>query len=300
MALLQPDVLVLAAGGVVGEAWMTGVLRGLSERSGVDFRDVEAFVGTSAGSIVAASLAAGREPRAPAAGRVEAEPAEPASARGFSPLRSGVRGLAALGAPLAPLALAAGAPGGALARRAFLSRVPEGHRSLGRLRQEVDTWGTRFDGRLRICALDVDSGRRVVFGAPGAPRASVGEAVEASCAVPAVFRPVTIGGRVYVDGGAWSLTNLDVAPVGRDSQVLCLTVAGGKPAGLSAMGAVRAAARPAVALEATALRRRGAHVRVIGPDEGASAALGVNLLDPRRSNDALEAGYRQGLRAGAG
>src|SRR5437764_11645003 len=62
---LRPDVLVLAAGGPVGEAWMTGVLAGLEEAAGVDFRDVEAIVGTSAGSIVGASLVAGRSPRRP-------------------------------------------------------------------------------------------------------------------------------------------------------------------------------------------------------------------------------------------
>src|SRR4051812_2622132 len=65
MALIRPDVLVLAAGGVVGEAWMTGVLRGLTESTGIDFRTCDYYVGTSAGSIVAAALAAGRGPRAP-------------------------------------------------------------------------------------------------------------------------------------------------------------------------------------------------------------------------------------------
>jgi predicted acylesterase/phospholipase RssA len=55
-----PDVLVLGAGGAVGEAWMTGLLGGL----GLDFRECEYFVGTSAGAVVAATLAAGREPRA--------------------------------------------------------------------------------------------------------------------------------------------------------------------------------------------------------------------------------------------
>lgn len=296
---LRPDVLVLAAGGVVGEAWMSGWLRGASDASGVDFRDVEVFVGTSAGSIVAASLAAGRTPRNPAGAAASPSAADPAAAgEGSSPgriLRGAVaRGLGTLTAPLAGPALVAGAPGGALARRAVLARVPEGKRSLSGLRREVDAWGARLDGRLRVCALDVASGRRVVFGAPGAPEASPGEAVEASCAVPGVFRPVTIGGRVYVDGGAWSLTNLDVAPVGRDTHVLCLTVAGGRP-DASPAGLMRAAARPAVALEATYLRRRGAHVTVVGPDPDAAAAFGSNLLDPRASAGALEQGYRQGL-----
>ena len=35
---LRPDVLVLAAGGPVGEAWMTGVLAGIEEATGVDFQ----------------------------------------------------------------------------------------------------------------------------------------------------------------------------------------------------------------------------------------------------------------------
>src|SRR3954452_11305857 len=55
-----PDVLVLGAGGSLGEAWMTGVLGGL----GLDFTRCEYFVGTSAGAVVAATLAAGRPPRA--------------------------------------------------------------------------------------------------------------------------------------------------------------------------------------------------------------------------------------------
>src|SRR3954454_16970152 len=60
-----PDVLVLAGGGVLGEAWMTGMLAGIEDATGSDLRRVEAFVGTSAGSIVAARLAGGRSLRRP-------------------------------------------------------------------------------------------------------------------------------------------------------------------------------------------------------------------------------------------
>ena len=63
--LTRPDVLVLGGGGVLGEAWMTGVLAGIEEATGVDFREVEAIVGTSAGSIVGAALVAGSSPRRP-------------------------------------------------------------------------------------------------------------------------------------------------------------------------------------------------------------------------------------------
>ncbi|MGH2913874.1 MAG: patatin-like phospholipase family protein, partial [Solirubrobacteraceae bacterium] len=63
-----PDVLVLGAGGVLGEAWLTGVVAGIEDGAGLDLRECEAFVGTSAGAIVAAGLAAGRSPRRPPAG----------------------------------------------------------------------------------------------------------------------------------------------------------------------------------------------------------------------------------------
>ena len=69
----RPDVLVLAAGGTLGEAWMRGLLDGAGRATGIDFRDCEYFVGTSAGSIVAAFLAAGREPDSGAEARAAKE-----------------------------------------------------------------------------------------------------------------------------------------------------------------------------------------------------------------------------------
>ena len=49
---------------------------------------------------------------------------------------------------------------------------------------------------LGIVATDLDSGLAMLF-----QRGDVGLAVRASSAVPAVFQPVAIGGREYVDGG---------------------------------------------------------------------------------------------------
>ncbi|HVE67887.1 MAG TPA: hypothetical protein VNB64_04830, partial [Solirubrobacteraceae bacterium] len=63
MARFRPfDVLVLGAGGILGEAWTSAVLAGLADAAGFDARDCEGFVGTSAGSIVAAALVAGVDP----------------------------------------------------------------------------------------------------------------------------------------------------------------------------------------------------------------------------------------------
>ena len=76
-AFVAPDVLVLAGGGVIGEAWMTGLLAGIEDEAGADLRGVEAFVGTSAGAIVAARLAADkplRRPPSPGAPPIAAKP----------------------------------------------------------------------------------------------------------------------------------------------------------------------------------------------------------------------------------
>ena len=58
---------------------MMGLLAGLEDGSGFDLRDCEHFVGTSAGSIVAAHLVAGDAPRRPPSVSTEIElPAGPA------------------------------------------------------------------------------------------------------------------------------------------------------------------------------------------------------------------------------
>jgi NTE family protein len=304
--VLRPDVLVLAGGGIVGEAWMHGVLAGIEDGAGVDFREVEAFVGTSAGSLVAARLAAGGRPPRPGGGRDEAaggaelpEPADEDGAGPVSALRGVVRDATRVGwaatAPLAGAALALGAPAGALARAALLSRTGGHGRPLTDLRRRVDRWGARFDGRLRVCTVDRGSGRRVVFGAPGAPPAAVADAVCASCAIPWVFSPVRIGDRDYVDGGAWSVTNLDAARTGRGTQVLCLDPAAALGGPDRRMVAVRAAFRVASELEIQVLRRRGSRVSHLAPDLAAATAMGTNLMSPSHAGTALAAGYRQGL-----
>ena len=300
----RPDVLVLAAGGTLGEAWMRGLLDGAGRATGIDFRDCEYFVGTSAGSIVAAFLAAGREPDSGPEARAAKEwgskageangaprgiPVGAAADDERGPLASAVGRIGrTAAAPFAPLALAGTAPGGAVARAAALAAVPRGKRSLGGLARLVEQSGASFDGRLRIAAVDRRNGKRVVFGAPGSPDASVAQAVLASCSIPWVFKPVTIDGREYVDGGVWSPTNLDATPARRGIEVLCLNpTAASRP--LSSVSNAAALA------ESLALRARGARVRTLRPDSGAAEAMGHNLMDRSRVPEALAAGYAQGL-----
>ena len=298
--LLRPDVLVLGGGGVLGEAWMMGVLAGIEDAANVDLRRCEAFVGTSAGSIVAAHLAAGRPPRRPSALGTEIELASANPAGGLvvtalSGARRASEWAIAAWSPLAPLALSAAAPGGALMRAAALSAIPRAQAELSDLRRRVAEYGARFDGRLRVTCVDRKRGKRVVFGSPGAPYATVGEAVQASCSVPWLFAPVNIGGREYVDGGVWSATNLDVAPAGRDTHVLCLNPTAGVRGAHALLAVARNLARSAVSVEALALRRRGAIVRTIQPNLECAAAMGGDFMDTEPRQRVLAAGYRQGL-----
>ena len=298
-----PDALVLGAGGTLGEAWLRGVLGGIEAGARLDFRACEYLLGTSAGSIVAAALAAGKRPEAGeklsrewAHAAALPEPGDEADlpARG-NPLGAVGRGAARFGravaTPFVPLALATTAPAGRLARAAVLRRAPRPERTLGDLGAYIDALGLRFDGRLRIFAVDRSSGKRVTFGAPDAPRATVAEAVLASCAVPWIFAPVEIGGREYVDGGVWSPTNLDAVPAGRGSRVLCLVPTAG-----AAMASLRTVSAAAAGYEGMALKARGAELQTVVPDEASLDAIGPNLMDPSRRARVAAAGYAQGRR----
>ena len=124
---LRPDVLVLASGGTLGEAWMSGVLAGIEDATGHDFRATESLVGTSAGALIAAALVAGERPRRPrrangrrelttgeAGGHVASESSKRLAAQWLpmprsvlqSVAREAVRLAGAAATPLAPMALA--------------------------------------------------------------------------------------------------------------------------------------------------------------------------------------------------
>lgn len=288
-----PNVLVLGVGGLVGEAWMSGFLAGIEEQTGFDARRADAYVGTSAGSIVAATLAAGVSPRRPHV--IESLQAQRTRRRRIdAPLRRVRRASLSAAYPVASRAVDATAPAMALARAAVLASVPTGSRSLDGLRRYISELGCEFDGRLRIVAVDRATGKRVVFGAPSAPAASVVDAVAASCAVPSVFPPVSIGGRHYVDGGVWSPSNLDAAPIKARDRVLCLLPTGAMSRSRQTfIRGLGAALHSRTALEIAGARRHGATVRVVAPDAGAARAMGTNPFDATRGPRIVREGFRQ-------
>jgi NTE family protein len=298
--ITRPDVLVLGGGGVLGVEWITGVLAGMEDASGFDLRDCEYFVGTSAGSIVAALLAGGRSPRRPdAVGTEVGTQLAPApagmAASALAAVRRTGQWTSTAWAPLAPMALAATGRAGALLRAGMLASIPRPYRTLADLHTYLERQSVRFDGRLRIACVERRHGRRVVFGSPGAPQATVADAVQASCSVPWLFAPVTIGGEEYVDGGVWSPTNLDAAPVGRETHVLCLNPTAAITGNHPLVSFARRVARSAASVESLALRRHGAVVQIIAPDLEAAATMGGDFMDAEPRGRVLATGYRQGL-----
>jgi NTE family protein len=300
----SPHALVLGGGGVLGEAWLWAVLAGLEQDERFDSRECRCYVGTSAGSIVAALLSAGVAPHE-RLGRAAAAAATAAPAASDAPAwRRALGGAAELAgaasAPLASLAIGSTARPGASLRRAALRAVPRGRRSLAALGEVAELRNAHWDGRLRVVAVRRDSGRRVVFGSPGAPEASIAVAVQASCAIPGVFRPVLADGREYVDGGAWSPTNADVAEVRRGDRVLRLNPTGSlRPTRQAPLGAFGPASRAIAGAEALALRGRGARVTTINPDGDSAAAMGTDLMSASRRSAVIEAGLAQGRRQAA-
>ena len=210
--------LVLGAGGVLGAAWMTGALVRLQERLPV--ADVDLLVGTSAGSVLAAALRC----------RASLDEIVAWQCGDATGMLSESMVLAAQDGPLPPWPQLR--PGSLpLARAALLLHVPpwvgaSGWLPHGRGRHEAlrslvgalqerhrpddgsSDAGSWADGRTWIVAMDYDTGHRVLFGHPGAPRASLADAVVASCSIPGWYEPARIGGRRYVDGGVRSATSL--------------------------------------------------------------------------------------------
>jgi NTE family protein len=106
---------------------------------------------------------------------------------------------------------------------------------------------------------------------------------------------VTIGADEYVDGGVWSPTNLDAAPAGRETHVLCLNPTAGINGAHPLVTVARRVARSAASVEALTLRRRGAIVQTIAPDIESAGAMGGDFMDASPRAHVLAAGYRQGL-----
>jgi NTE family protein len=146
----------------------------------------------------------------------------------------------------------------------------------------------------RIVATDYVSGKRVVFGETGAPEAGLAEAVAASCAIPGFFEPVSINGRRYVDGGIHSLCNLDLLEASDLDVVICLSAMTSHLPQVDLAPLQRALhSLFGLAMEqfdhhVSELTHHGVDVVVLEPTAKDRAAMGSNLMDARRWGAVLE------------
>jgi NTE family protein len=245
-------------------------------------------LGTSAGALVAARLAAGIDPRDDA-GRVRAARRNGGGREAFASLAAAWERAGRHGAR----DVSEGFPVG--------TTTAERRRALGRLALERSPGGeeaavadvaTRLPGggwppSLRVAAVDARNGERVVFDArSGVPLA---RAVAASRAVPVLRSPVIVAGRPYIDGALGSATNAD-ALSGVASQIVVVTAL---PEDIDEPGPERLWVE-ALREEAAGLERAGHAVVVVHTTPEDLAAMGPDPMSGATAPLALAAGRERG------
>jgi NTE family protein len=271
--------LVLAGGGLAGIAWETGLLLGIADeapRTAKALLDVDVKVGTSAGSTVAAGLGSGLGLDALFDRQVTASSAELNPNVGIDELTDLF--LAAMSTPNSTMAEKLQKIG---AVALSTPTVPEGvRRDVIAQRLPSHEWPDQI---LRISAIDTATGELIVFDRTSG--VGLVDAVAASCAVPGVWPPVTIGDRRYMDGGVGSSVNMALAD---DCDVVVVLV----PSGRSTPSPVPDGAAEEVDAFA------GSTFGVFADDQSL-AAFGPNPLDPACRKPSAVAGREQGRRVAA-
>jgi NTE family protein len=262
--------LVLGGGGDWGVGWMTGVAMGLLE-NGVDLRDVDWLIGTSAGALVGAQLATGlsiemlfERQTDSTVQDFEGNPPPEALAKLIGLLRRSwttqhEKMTALVEFALEPVAM------GSTAWRAEITQ---------RLGLPSHDWPQK---RLSVAAVDAQTLALTLFERDdGVPLI---DAVCASCALPGISPPSVINGNRYIDGGVWN-THDNAHLAGGSRTVLVLSPMGGtRPEGLAA--------------DVARLEAGGAKVEAITADPESLATLAAGASDPARRRPAAIAGRRQ-------
>ena len=165
-----------------------------------------------------------------------------------------------------------------------------------------------LDSELYVVATDVDSGRSTVFGPGDGLDVSISHAVTATCAIPMLFAPVTIGGRKYVDGTMTKMLHLSLALDKGSTLNLCVTPIRpvNRPTqGIAGEGVVSVARQALRALLHSRLmaglaqysdRPAGVDIVLVQPGSEEGGALFFNVQKPRTRALLREAGYLQGQR----
>lgn len=208
--------LALAGGGPLGAIHEIGALCALEEAlPGLDFTDLNAYIGVSAGAFIAAGLANGMTPRQMCAAFIDSDGGsddliDPRlfTRPAWREYRRRLRRLPALAGEAVWQLLVGDAPwvntlgrlGAALPTGLFDNQAMQ-----AQLEKVFAAPGRSNDFRrlrrpLVVVATDLDTGEAAPFGQPGWDETPIARAVIASAALPGLYPPVAIGGRHYVDG----------------------------------------------------------------------------------------------------
>jgi NTE family protein len=254
--------LVLGGGGPVGVGWQAGLLTGLAD-GGVMLVEADLVIGTSAGSITGAQLASGR-PVAEVVAPVSVVPRWAPS----GPMTDDV--------DLAELL--AGREGDVVSVEDYVAHF-------------AHVGGAPWPENFRCTSFEIGSGQPVVWDRTSG--IELHRAVAASCCIPGIAPPVTIGDGHYVDGGARDMLNADLA-IGHPRVVAVSCVALDPPVG--AMPELLAGLLPGVRRRIEDTRAAGSGLEVVEPSEEVCELTGWGsyLMDFSRTQAAFDAGRRQG------
>jgi predicted acylesterase/phospholipase RssA len=229
--------LVCAGGGITGAVYEIGCLRALEDLLDRSVADLDLYVGVSGGAFVTALLANGISPRemydAVAAPRRRpfADPTGALFRVGLGEfwrrslraprvvtdallhtLRGEGRNWSDVGWALFELL-----PAGILDNSGLEEYLSALFAARGR-----DNDFAKLPRPLHVIAVDLDSGEAVDFGPGGLAAVPVSKAVQASTALPGLYRPVRIGGRDYVDGGVKKTAHINLAIQSGADLVICV------------------------------------------------------------------------------
>jgi NTE family protein len=229
--------LVCAGGGVTGAVYEVGCLRALDEILGRSVLDLDLYVGISGGAVVASLVAAGVSPREmydevtsrnPRALGVGGGPLYRLGGLEF--LRRSARAPRVLVQALATALTGEGRGLSDLVGAVFemlppglmdTSGIQEFLHALFVSRLRSDSFRD-LPRRLFVVAVDLDNGEAVAFGDDGWTDVPVSRAVQASTALPGLYRPVRIAGRDYVDGGVRKTAHISLAIEHGADLVVCV------------------------------------------------------------------------------
>ena len=230
--------LALAGGGPLGAFYEVGCLHAIEEAlDGYELTELEMYVGVSSGAMIAAGLANGFDTADMGLVFIHNESSE----LQFSPswflvpaFREYARRLASVPGLLAGIAreylrdprrdwAEAIDPLGRLLPTGVCDNRPL-EQLLGRL---FSTHGRTNDfrelaPRLYIVATDLNTGHSVRFGEAGFEHVPISRAIQASTALPGLYPPVTIDGRVYADGALLRTMNASVLLDAGADFVICV------------------------------------------------------------------------------